>query len=34
MTLSQRDLSYAMIPDLRERYHTGDSYNAIVKRIR
>ena len=31
MTLSQRDLSYAMIPDLRDRYHAGDSYNAIVK---
>lgn len=31
MTLSQRDLSYAMIPDLRERYRPGDSHTAVIK---
>lgn len=31
MTLTQRDLSYAMITDLRERYRPGDSYSAIIK---
>lgn len=31
MTLSQRDLSYAMIADLRERYRPGDSYTAVIK---
>lgn len=31
MTLSQRDLSYAMIPDLRERYHAGDTYTSVIK---
>ncbi len=31
ITLSQRDLSYAMIPDLRERYRPGESYTAVIK---
>lgn len=31
ITLSQRYLSYAMIPDLRERYRPGDTYTAIIK---
>ena len=31
MTLSQRDLSYAMIADLRERYRPGESHTAIIK---
>ena len=31
ITLSQRDLSYAMIPDLREKYHPGETYTAIIK---
>lgn len=31
MTLSQRDLSYAMIPDLRDRYRPGEVYAAVVK---
>lgn len=31
MTLSQRDLSYAMIADLRERYRPGDIYTAVIK---
>lgn len=31
LTLSQRDLSYAMLPDLRERYHPGESYTAVIK---
>lgn len=31
MTLSQRDLSYAMIADLRELYHPGDSRTAVIK---
>ena len=31
MTLSQRDLSYAMVPDLRERYHPGDVRTALIK---
>ncbi len=31
LTLSQRDLSYAMLPDLRERYHPGDTYPAVIK---
>ncbi len=29
--LSQRDLSYGMIVDLRNRYHPGDVYTAILK---
>ena len=32
MTLSQRDLSYGMIADLRDRYHSGDSRTAIIKK--
>lgn len=31
VTLSQKDLSYAMIPDLREKYHTADELISIVK---
>ena len=31
LNLPQRDLSYAMIPDLRERYHTGETYQAVIK---
>lgn len=31
ITLSQRDLSYAMIPDLREKYRPGETYTAIIK---
>ena len=31
ITLSQKDLSYAMISDLRERYHTGKDLMAVVK---
>lgn len=31
ITLSQRDLSYAMIADLRERYHPGESKTAVIK---
>lgn len=31
MTLSQRDLSYGMISDLREKYHPGEMYTAILK---
>ncbi len=31
LTLSQRDLSYAMLPDLRERYHPGETYPAVIK---
>lgn len=31
MTLSQRDLSYGMLGDLREKYHPGETYTAILK---
>lgn len=31
MTLSQRDLSYGMLGDLRNRYHPGEEYKAIFK---
>lgn len=31
ITLSQRDLSYAMIPDLRERYRPGEPHTAVIK---
>lgn len=31
MTLSQRDLSYGMIPDLRERYRPGETYTSVIK---
>lgn len=31
VTLSQRDLTYAMVPDLRERYHTGNKLMAVIK---
>ena len=30
VTLSQRDLTYAMVPDLRERYHTGKKLMSII----
>ena len=32
MTLSPRDISYAMIPELRERYHPGEACNAVITR--
>ena len=32
MTLSPRDIYYAMIPELRERYHPGDDCNAVITR--
>lgn len=32
MTLSQRDLSYGMIADLRDRFHSGDVRTAIIKK--
>ena len=31
MTLSQRDLSYGMISDLREKFHPGEMHTAILK---
>ena len=31
VTLSQRDVSYAMLPDMRERYHPGETYTAVIK---
>lgn len=31
VTLSQRDLSYAMIPDLRKKYRVSDNLTAVVK---
>ena len=31
MTLSQRDLSYGMIEDLRERFHPGEKKTAVLK---
>ena len=31
ITLSQIDLSYAMIPSLKERYHTGNKLMAVIK---
>ena len=31
ITLSQRDLSYAMIPDLREKFRPGETYTALIK---
>ena len=31
MTLSQRDLSYGMIQDLRNKYHPGETKTAIIK---
>jgi ribosomal protein S1 len=33
LTLTQRDLSYAMIPDLRAEYRPGGEYPALVKKI-
>jgi len=30
MTLSPRDISYAMIPELRERYHPGEACTAVI----
>ena len=29
-TLHQRDISYNMLPDLRERYHPGDEYPVVI----
>lgn len=31
ISLTQRDVSYAMIPDLRQKYHPGEKCSAIVK---
>lgn len=31
MTLSQRDLSYGMIQDLREKFHPGEKRTAVIK---
>ncbi len=31
MTLSQRDLSYGMLGDLRDKYHPGETLNAVLK---
>lgn len=31
VSLSQRDLSYAMLLDLRDKYHPGEKYTAILK---
>jgi len=31
ITLSQREVSYAMIPDMRERYHPGENHTAVIK---
>lgn len=31
LNLTQRDMSYAAIPDLRDQYHPGDELNCIVK---
>ena len=31
ITLAARDVSYAAIPDLRERYHAGDTKEAVIK---
>ena len=33
MNLSQRDMSYAAIPDLREQYHPGDELTCVVKQF-
>ncbi len=31
ITLSPRDVSYAMLPDVRERYHPGETHTAVIK---
>jgi len=31
VTLTQKDLSYAMIPNLKDRYHNGNKLTAIIK---
>lgn len=31
INLTQRDMSYAAIPDLRDQYHPGDELNCIIK---
>ena len=31
ITLAARDVSYAAIPDLRERYHAGESKEALIR---
>ena len=33
VNLSQRDISYAAIPDLREQYHPGDELTCVVKQF-
>ena len=33
VNLSQRDMSYAAIPDLREQYHPGDELTCVVKQF-
>ena len=33
VNLSQRDMSYAAIPDLREQYHPGDELTSVVKQF-
>ena len=33
INLSQRDMSYAAIPDLREQYHPGDELTCVVKQF-
>ena len=33
VNLSQRDMSYAAIPDLREQYHSGDELTCVVKQF-
>ena len=33
VNLSQRDMSYAAIPDLREQYHPGDALTCVVKQF-
>ena len=33
INLSQRDMSYAAIPDLREQYHPGDELTSVIKQF-
>ena len=33
VNLSQRDMSYAAIPDLREQYHPGDELTCVIKQF-
>ena len=32
ISLSPRDVSYAMLPDMRERYHAGETHAAVIKK--